>query len=71
MSLDAIPEHSRYLWRPIEGERHPDLETIAGPALVIEPTRVVRVWTVTRRPLDERIAAVKAEAQCRIYARYQ
>jgi hypothetical protein len=46
MTLDAIPEHKRHWWRPIEDERptyHPDLETNSGPTLVIEPTRVRRV----------------------------
>jgi hypothetical protein len=49
---------------------NPDLESISGPTLVIEPTRVVRVWTITPKPRDEQVAAVKAEAQRRIYARY-
>jgi hypothetical protein len=73
MNLDNIPEHKRNWWRPIEGEPpayDPHLETISGPTLVIEPTRVVRTWTVTRRPLDEQKLAVKAEARRRILERY-
>jgi hypothetical protein len=38
----GIPEHKRHLWRLIEGTKpahDPVFETIAGPVLVIEPTR--------------------------------
>jgi hypothetical protein len=70
---DAIPKHKRHLWRAIEGDKpthDPTFETLTGPTYVIEPARVLRVWTVVRRARDEQVAAIKAECQRRIHARY-
>jgi hypothetical protein len=73
LDLEDIPMHKRVHWLPIEGTKPTScsvLETMTGPVLTIEPTRVVRSWTVTRRPLEEQVAAIKAECQRRIYARF-
>lgn len=62
MALDDVPEHKRSAWRPVEGERpsvNYSTHTLEGPVYQIEPTRVLRVWTVTPRDL----ATVKAEAK--------
>lgn len=65
ISIDDVPDHKRAAWRPIEGDQ-PEVDyrthTIEGPVYQIEPTRVLRVWTVTPRDL----ATVKAEAKARI-----
>jgi hypothetical protein len=72
--ISAVPQHKRIAtWRPIEGEQpffKTALETITGPVYVIEPTRVLRTWTVERKPLEEQKAAVKGEARARILARF-
>lgn len=65
MSLSDVPEHKRGAWRPIEGDAPAvDLSThmIEGPVYQIEPTRVLRVWTVTPRDL----AVVKSESKLRV-----
>lgn len=59
--------------RPVEGDPpayNAALEQLAGPTYQIEPTKVVRKWTVERLPLAAQQAAVKAEARRRILARY-
>jgi hypothetical protein len=74
LDLSAVPQHKRVTsWLPIEGEQpffKTALETLTGPVYVIEPTRVLRTWTVERRPLAEQQAAVKVEARNRILARF-
>lgn len=55
IKLSDVPEHKREQWRPVEGERpacDDQIETISGPVYVIEPTRVLRQWTVTPRDLE-------------------
>lgn len=67
LSLDQVPEHKRSMWRPIEGEAPPcdhRWQTMTGPTYQIEPTRVLRVWQVTARDLDQ----VKAEHKARVDA---
>jgi hypothetical protein len=58
--LEHVPEHKRGAWLPIEGDPpayDSRIATRTGPTYTIEPTRVLRQWTVTPRDL----AAVKAE----------
>lgn len=73
MSIDDVPEHKRHLWRPIEGDAPVHdfrVEVVIGPELVIEPNRVVRQWTVQRRPDAEIAVLVKLEARRRILERF-
>jgi len=60
-------------WLPVEPTPEPDhpgkLET-ATAERVVRDGKVVTQWTVTRRPIEEQLAAVKAEARRRILARY-
>ncbi len=72
-TLDDVPEHKRDRWRPIEGEQPAydhRVETISEPALLIEPSRVVRQWTIHRKSDAEIVACVKMEARRRILARF-
>lgn len=67
ISLDDVPPHKRANWLPIEGEKpacDARIETISGPVYVIEPTRVLRQWTITPRDL----VAVKSELTRRVDA---
>lgn len=73
MSIDDVPEHKRHMWRPIEGDPPTHdirIEVVTGPELVIEPGRVVRQWTVRRRPDAEIAVLVKLEARRRILERF-
>lgn len=52
ISLSDVPPHKRDLWRPVEGEPptyDPERQTLKGPELIIEPERVVRVFTLEPR----------------------
>lgn len=65
LSLEAVPEHKRAAWLPVEGEApnaDPRFHMMAGPQFQIEANRVLRVWTVTVRDL----ATVKSESKARI-----
>lgn len=71
IALSDVPAHKRTMWKPIEGDPpgyNPHLETLAGPALEIQANRVLRKWTVERRPRAEQLDAVRMEAQRRIIA---
>lgn len=73
LMLADVPEHKRDRWRQIEGEPptyDPRVETISGPALLIEPDRVVRQWTVHRKSDAEISALVKMECRRRILERF-
>lgn len=73
LTITDVPDHKRARWRPIEGDQpshDPRVETISGPLLVIEPDRVVRQWTVQRRPDTELAGLVKMEARRRILERF-
>lgn len=48
----------------------PRIENITGPVLAIEPDRVIRQWTVHRKPDAELASLVKLECRRRILARF-
>lgn len=73
LTIADVPAHKRERWRPIEGDQpahDPRVETINGPVLVIEPDRVVRQWTVQRRPDVELSGLIKLECRRRILERF-
>lgn len=52
IGIGDVPPHKRDLWRPVEGEPpayDPERQTLKGPDLIVEPTRVVRVFTLEPR----------------------
>lgn len=70
-ALEDIPEHKRAQFLPVEEDRPPaaeGLEWHTSHEIVVEPSRVVRRYTVERRSADEQRQAVKDEAQRRIIA---
>lgn len=52
-----------------EPEHEPTLEH-ATVALIVTPEEVYQEWTVTRRPLEQQIEAVRAECGRRIYTAF-
>ena len=68
ISLDDVPAHKRQHWRPIEGtppSHDPEIDTISGPTYVIEAGRVLRQYTIARRPQHEIDEAVRREYERR------
>lgn len=67
-SLDVVPEHKRAWYRPIVEEKpaRSQLEKLVGPVITIEPDRVVKRWSLVRRPLADQRQQVKDECQRRI-----
>lgn len=52
IALSDIPPHKRDFWLPVEGEPpayDPERQTLKGPVLIVEPSRVVRVFTIEPR----------------------
>jgi hypothetical protein len=62
-----------YTWLPVENTPAPDvILKLEGLSFeyVIERDKVVQRWTVTRKPIEQQLQAVKDEARRRILARY-
>jgi hypothetical protein len=66
------PVGKGWRWLPVEDTPQPDhsgkLETVVSE-LVVNDGKVVRQWTVERKPIEEQRQAVKNEAMRRILAR--
>lgn len=68
LSLDVVPEHKRSWYRPVIEEKpaRSQLEMLTGPVVTIEADRVVKRWSLVRRPLADQKEQVKDECQRRI-----
>lgn len=71
IELTDVPAHKRDQWLPVEGEPpsyNPELERLVGPVNQVEATRVLQVWTVERRSIEEQRNAVIRERARRLAA---
>lgn len=69
MDLLDVPVHKRDQWLAVEGEppaHNAELERIVGPVNQVEATRVLRVWTVERKSIEEQRDAVIRERARRL-----
>lgn len=71
IELADVPVHKRDQWLTVEGEApsyNGELEYLIGPEPQIEETRVLRVWTVERKSIEEQREAVIRERARRLAA---
>lgn len=71
IALEDVPVHKRDQWLAVEGEppaHNSGLERLVGPQLQVEETRVLRVWAVERKSIEEQREAVIRERARRLAA---
>lgn len=69
IALEDVPAHKQQYWLPVEGEPpsyNSELERLVGPVNQVDATRVLRVWTVETRPIEEQREAVIRERARRL-----
>ncbi len=69
IDLTDVPVHKRDQWLPLEGEPssyNGELEYLIGPEYQVEETRVLQVWRVERRSIEEQREAVIRERARRL-----